>query len=693
MNRRKLLSGAAALSAFAKLLSEETQAQGIAPIVAPGISLQGFAKLQSATIQGFGDSITGNTNYFPSQTPLTGIPQRVASTVYPANTQAQNGGLAFYTAAGGTSGSGGGPTPASLTDGTVSWSWNEWNAGKLFNNYLTWAEIYSGGRLVWDMDTGYNGVAFGASSVGIDNGGSGYVNPVATITSGAAGTVQSSGGVVTGVTITQQGFGAGGGFAITITDSGGPGTGALAHCKGPGTGTLGVAGNTTANMVQRLADAVACPVDIMVVHAGTNDATTGVAPAVTIANLRTIYEALMTSGKKVIAIPVTPTVFQPSAAKAGRILAINRWVRAYCRGETWANPIGYRNVRLADLDGYFTDGTVNNAYSPIGGAGSVAGAMTLDGLHPDNRGGAYGGYAIWQAAQSLMGAAQGRTAPVYSAVDGYDPTYNVGGNMLEGLPWQANTVYALGAICQTASFTYYVSAVTGNATSASTAPSGFTTFADGNVTWTFSGNKWGRSNFSSSTGGNQVAATGIVYSGVLGNGWTLQRQFGSAAGTVACAIEAPWSDGQIGQRQTITWTLGAGTTNEVWIVNLGALANAICGITPADIGNAAVYAEVEIVVSGVANLTGIQLALSGDRILSTVGNNATGAGWTMLNSSGEMIAYPNPMMLRTQPLVIPSQNTTLGQNIFVVFNASGAAGSATLALKINYIGMRRAGVA
>lgn len=690
-SRRSLLTGVSALASFAALKGNG-RAQDVRNPA--GVGLQELATLQSATIQGFGDSITGPANgtYFPSEWDISNIPVWTANTAYPAGYNVQSGGLVFYAhPSGGTSGTTA-PTPSTLNDGGITWVYNEAAAYKALTGYLTWAEIFSRGRLSWDMSMGYAGVPFGTLRAEITSGGSGYVNPVAVCTSGCTATVQQTNGVVTGMTILSPGFG---GSSCVISDASGPGTGAAAVLLQGGVGTLGFSGDNTAGMIIRLPGAVACPCDIMVVHGGTNDVNGGTPAATTIANLQIIYESLMLSGKRVVAAPITPAFTLVTPEKSSNAARINRWIRAYCRGEVWANPRGFRNIRLADTSGYYTDGTNETAFWPIGGTGGVAGAMTQDGIHPSHRGAAYWGYAVWQACQGWLGQSPDLIGPMYSAVDGYDPLYNPGGNMLEGLPWQASTVYAVGALCCNPTNIYVCTAVTGNATSsASGGPigtGGGGNIQDGNVTWVYANATRGCSNFSAGTTGSMTAATGIAYSGSLCTGYTLGRASGSATGTVACAIESPWSNGQIGQRQTITFSLGSGTTLDSWYLLMTNNPNLYYGIRPSDLGVTPVYLEADIELSGVAACEGFVLMCQGDRFLQTVGAMATGPGYRMPNSTGEMVTFPNngKMMLRTQPLIIHRLNTSILPIFRMYFDASGGAGSATVTLKINEIAFRR----
>ena len=177
------------------------------------------------------------------------------------------------------------------------------------------------------------------------------------------------------------------------------------------------------------------------------------------------------------------------------------------------------------------------------------------------------------------------------------------------------------------------------------------------------------------------------------------RNSGTASGTIAGAIENPWSNGQTGQRQSLVWTLGSGTASEQWYIALLSGAYANFGILAGDLGVNPIAAEIELELSNVANLTGLYISLFDS---STYGWNFqsgptdTGVGQHLLNSSGEMIAWPNggKITLRTQSAVMPVTNTSnLALTLFANFDASGAAGSATATIKLNYLAIRKSGVA
>jgi hypothetical protein len=278
--------------------------------------------------------------------------------------------------------------------------------------------------------------------------------------------------------------------------------------------------------------------------------------------------------------------------------------------------------------------------------------------------------------------------------DGCDPTYNPSGNMLEGMPWQASTVYALGALSSNNSNVYFLTAAGTSASSGG--PSGVgASIVDGSATWAYANRPSGMSNWSAGIAGVQSAAAGVVYSGNLCSGWTIARQSGTSAGTVACAIETPWSNGQLGTRQSIAFSLGSGGASEEWRLQITGLINTNWGIQPADLGVTRFFVEVEYEESGVANFCGAKISLGGSRFSTAAGVSAAGVALHGPSSTGEMVVFPNAgkRYLRSQPAIVHAQNASISVILSAYFDTSGGAGSATATIKINSIALRRANVA
>lgn len=682
-----------------------------------GGSAPGISRLYGAncylTINALGDSISNQGIYMPYGAGLTATyalangtycpvaPDWVSGNTYPTNGLCKNGTRIYYNNAGGVAGATP-PTGGGNSDGTITWFALDPVTAR--SHYLAWVEMLSGGVLRWNQEQGYSGTEFGVVKFFIKAGGTGYVTPVVNGNNGLQINLTTTNGVVTGGTIVNPGF-ANGGFPsiASITDAGG-GTGCQLVLVGAGGGTFGVGGSTTSDMIYRLPDCVASTVDLFVVHGGTNDVSDGtISYATIIANLKNMYETLMAAGKGVIAVPVLPRAYSMTSAKVALLTRVNKWIRAYCRGETWANPLGYKNIALADPTVCFADGTTS--YDSIGGtAGTADGAVTYDGLHPNNRGQQLFGHAVYLAAQTFM---QGAT-PSYLArgahkSDGYDPTYNPGGNLLEGLPWAASTAYVLGSRVSndtTPVKIYYC--VQAGTSAASGGPTGTgSAIADGTAQWTYAGWEQGQSVMGCTSTALTFSGTAasVVAAGVKPTGLTLNRRggSGSVAGTVTGTIENPWSNGQAGQRYGLSWSLGSGDAAEVWsfdtqfknLVNYGFLAG--------DLGVAQFYQEIEVELSGIANVNKLYSYIKSDAQQFNYSNGATrqSSGDNIIPSSGHPLSdtiYNKPLLLRTNPIILPAAATTFSGALYIGFQAAGAAGSATATVKINRWEIRRHGV-
>jgi lysophospholipase L1-like esterase len=664
------------------------------------------AKLGALTINGLGDSIIGgqsfNTIYNSTavQNQLTNnIPAWQPSTTYAVGNVVKNGGYAYYcTAQTGPSASSGGPSGVanSITDGSVTWHYNpSLRVEKQATSMLFWAEALSLGVLNFDMSQGYGGYSQGLLKILVISGGANYAGgDNVTFNNGATGTLTIVGGVIIGVNITNIGRSSSNTFTYTINTS--TGSGAVFSLVNSGSGTFAVPGCQTKDMVARLQDCLASTIDIFVVHGGTNDATAGVAYATTVANLRTCYETLMLDGRKVIAVPITPRQSGMTGTVPQTIQRINRWIRAYCRGERWANPLGFNNIQIADPSGLWLDGT-NGTYYPIGGAGGVAGAVTVDGLHPSHRGAMYDGAVILMAASKFIGSSPLNSPRPCSADDGYDSLLNPGGNMLEGVPWQASYGYVVGQQCSNSSNIYRCTASTGNSAS-SGGPSGTgSSITDGSVTWAYM-KPAKMSVFGSGNGNTPATAGSVTGSGTLAAGYSTSRYGGTAAGTIVGAIENPWSNGQKGQRQVLTFSLGSGGATEQWALYLSFSDTATyMNVQPADLGVTQYRFEAELELSGVANMTQLvmQNVVGDTNMIVNTGTAAGGAGYELVPSSGDPLVWPNSgkILLRSGVIIPPPNTVNFETQILFGFNASGGAGSATATVKINYLRLAKANVA
>jgi lysophospholipase L1-like esterase len=648
-----------------------------------------------------GDSISSINQYQPTTLPsYAASVQWLPNTVYITNNVVVNNGLYYRCATGGTSAGSGGPTgvATSVSDNTVTWAYMMPKAIKSCRDYLMWVEAFSLGLMQFDMNTGYSGSNYGAIKVIVTNGGSGYTS-APTVTSPGSGmsfTATVSGEKVTGVTITNPGYLVG--TSAQITFSGGGGSGAAATLVAFGSGTFAGSGWQTKDMVAAIPDIVASKAQIIVVHGGTNDITNNIAYSTIISNLKICYEGLIAGGKNVIAMAILPRDTSLTTVNQRKTLKrVNAWIRAYVRSQAYANP-SYARIALVDVTRYFADGTSTTG-SPIGGAGSAAGAMTIDGLHPSPRGAQYIALEIIKAASIWTGNVADTSSRVADMDDGYQVSYAPAGNILEGYPWQASTAYVIGDKVINDSGKVYVCDQAGTSAS-SGGPTGIgSNIADGTSRWDY-WNPQGLSVFAQTFGVTPSVATGVVYTGSAPDGWVFGRSGGTASGTVTISKETPWSDGQIGQRASFAFSLGSGSNVEQWQIYINKFGASALGIESAALGVDSFYVEAEIQLSSVANLTqliwqfGDNFANNGT-FETTWGLNATqgsGTNYGLMTTSGEMLSYPNngTILMRSQPIVIPTNATTPVLILRPCFNASGGAGSATATIKINYIALRKA---
>ena len=659
------------------------------------------------TISALGDSISSQGSYFPVGTPLTGVPAWNALTVYGAGNLVVSGGLLYRCTLAGTSAASGGPTgqaSSGIADGSAAWAYLPNAQIRSHWSYLHWVEAFSLGALKWNMAQGYAGIAGSFLKVLIVASGAGYAQGEAVAwLNGAKGYLNVTGGVVTSVTLTNPGYVSGSGFgSYTITTAGG--SGCLLSGVSQVAGTFGVPGCTTNDMVARLPDCVASTVDIFVVHGGTNDVTGNASYATITANLKLCYETLVGAGKRVVAMPILPRSLATDTTAQLQVLSrVNKWIRAYCRREIWANP-NQVLVYLADPTRYFTDGTSTTG-KPIGAAAAANGAMTYDGLHPSPRGAQYAALAVLAALQGALSTSPAPYSRSASRSDGYHPTLNPGGNYIEAQPWTGSTAVSVGEL--RLNFTYIYICTGAGVTSTASPPTGTGSgIADGTAAWKYLRTA-GSSVFGAGTKALPSSSGGYTISGVSDAGWSLYHAAnGGATGSITGAIESPWSDGQVGQRQALTFALSGGTNIEQWgfyLTNLAWTANdgADLGILLADLGTTPFVFEVELEVSNLANVTGIAAMVQDNigpyafRFASGLGPYpGTASSMNLMNSASEMLPYPNggKLLLRTDPFILPAPPVAISTLFLgLLFGFDPSTSAASLTVKINHASLRRAG--
>lgn len=170
-----------------------------------------------------------------------------------------------------------------------------------------------------------------------------------------------------------------------------------------------VGGYTTANMITDgfHTSAAAAGLDYCVILAGTNDLAV-TTPAVTIANLNTIYNTVLASGCQVVAVAIIPRTNTMTTQRQQYMGYINGWIR-------WKASTDPRI--------YFVDPSLTLMDS----AGGSSSTYIYDTLHPGVLGAYTIGKAIWAVMEPHVPHTERRlTHPL----DTYHATDNPGGNLI-----------------------------------------------------------------------------------------------------------------------------------------------------------------------------------------------------------------------------------------------------------------------
>jgi len=481
---------------------------------------------------------------------------------------------------------------------------------------IAWTNRFLRGRLSFDLSLGYVGLYQAISKVIVLNGGSNYSASPSVSAGGPGsgvvfGTPTVVGGVITSVPVTTQGINFSSLPTLTVTDA--TGSGAVLQAVIGGTGTFGNAGETSTQCVNRLADIVAAPVDIVFVTIGTNDLTNGISAATTKANLKTILDTLIAAGKFVVFCPDQARSYW-AALSGGQITNarhqmynVNRWVYNYALVKNGQNSNGSKKILLCDGWDFWADATSSNG-DPLSG-------MTSDGLHWSAASAQAMGLRLAQQLQPLLGFTS--PAMIVSQADGYDATYNPDGALNFG--WLMNA--------------------------SPNTPS---------------------SPFSGSIAGN----------------FGVFRGSGSATGTAVGSIESTRTDGLSGSRQVITFSLGSGTSSELYYFGFNGTISAY-NISVGD----TIMAECDMFLSGQAKVNGLMLQIliqdgSSNTLMDARDGDTVGDAF---QNSGAYLALngdSTPMTFKTPPFTVPSNAATINCYAVIGFNASGGAGSATATWKI-----------
>jgi len=290
---------------------------------------------------------------------------------------------------------------------------------------IAWANRFLRGRLNFDLTQGYIGQFQAVFEVKVLNGGSNYTSPSVSFSGTGTGLTFGSpvlsGGVIKSVSVTAQGINFTSLPTLTVSDS--TGSGASLQAVLGGTGTFGNAGETTTQCVNRLADIVAAPVDIVFVCIGTNDITNSVSAATSKANLQTIFDTLIQAGKFVVYCPDQARSYWASLSGSAitnarhQMYNVKRWAYQYALMVNGKNPNTSKRMLICDGEDFWADATSSS--------GNPLSLMTSDGLHWSTASAQAMGLRLAQQLEQALGLTG--PANIVSQADGYDSTYNQDG--------------------------------------------------------------------------------------------------------------------------------------------------------------------------------------------------------------------------------------------------------------------------
>lgn len=166
----------------------------------------------------------------------------------------------------------------------------------------------------------------------------------------------------------------------------------------------GVSGDTTTQMLARIGTYLAAnKLKVVTVLGGTNDANASASAATIIGNLNSIYQAILASGAKVIAITILPR-YSP-VALTGPQETVRQTVNTWIISQASADII------------------VINAETPMTGTG-----LYVDGLHPSSAGSFILGGLVATQLNNLIALINGKSTALY----GTDTNILLNGNLLAG---------------------------------------------------------------------------------------------------------------------------------------------------------------------------------------------------------------------------------------------------------------------
>lgn len=294
---------------------------------------------------------------------------------------------------------------------------------------LAWVARFSGRQITFDPTLGLGPVPYagGVFSVVVTSPGNYSVAPTGATVSGCSnlvlGTPVMSGTGVASVPVIPANVtavcNAAPGAAVSF--SGGTGTAATATAFAGFGGTFAVPGITTAQMLYFLPKTLAAPVDVIFMDGGTNDITFGVSLATTEANLQSMWQQIMATGKSVVFFGASPRgqggIANTTAGQQLQIYSLNTWERNWIAGQQTKRPSGYGNIFFIDREQACQDNTsATGAYLAI---------CSADQLHENSGGAQIIGYQAWKTLSGAFGLAG---QPLSSSrTDLYDATNNPGG--------------------------------------------------------------------------------------------------------------------------------------------------------------------------------------------------------------------------------------------------------------------------
>lgn len=303
---------------------------------------------------------------------------------------------------------------------------------------VVWANRFLRARLNFDLTQGYIGQFQGVCRVKVVNGGSGYTAPTVSFSGTGTGLTFGvpvlSAGVIQSVPVTAQGINFTSLPNLSVSDS--TGAGAVLQAIIGGTGTFGVAGETSTQCINRLADIIAAPVDIVFVCIGTNDLTNGISASTTKSNLQTILDTLISAGKFVVFCPDQARSYWASLSGTQitnarhQMYNVKRWAYQYALMVNGKNPNTSKRMVVCDGEDFWVDATSSS--------GNPLSSMTSDGLHWSTASAQAMGLRLAQQLTQALGLSG--PANVVSQADGYDATYNPDGALNFG--WLMNATPA-----------------------------------------------------------------------------------------------------------------------------------------------------------------------------------------------------------------------------------------------------------